>query len=254
MRFETFQDPVTMASDNFSKEVTDKAVMAVMKATGFDSVEPSALDILTQLSLNHAEALGALAKEQADMNCRTLVNLQDIMAALRLLRPRTGFEAQASVEGLIAFAVDPETTEASLSVEVASFPARPNNTVELPTAVKGSQGDDASSNPDRGGHIPAFAPPLPPAYTYKHTAVDAVHREDDPRSTFSKLISEEEMAICGDNAILHWFCVLTCCHFNEWMLTVREFCGPSASSTDRSFVRGGVEVGWMDGSISSLVL
>lgn len=178
-----------MASDKFSSDVTGAAVAKVCEVSGFDAIEESAHEVLTQLALNQVEALGRLAKNQADMNGRTLVNLQDIMGALRNLRPRTGFESQASVGGLAAFAADPKAAEASLSVEVASFPARRNNRVALPSQHTPDPifpSPSSSSSSARGdgaplAHVPPFAPALPPAYTYRHTLVNATQREKDPR-------------------------------------------------------------------------
>ena len=88
------------------------------------------MDVFTQLVLKYVEAVGKLAKDQADLGERNVVNLHDIISAFAHLRPRADLESlnAYSLESLVRFAHDPES-ERSLNCEVPNFPVQKNAVV-----------------------------------------------------------------------------------------------------------------------------
>ena len=133
-------------TDKFSQQIVGNALASVCQDVGFDTVEasgascpgwssrlwrgppfggtsqqpshahppssrPTAMDVFTQLVLKYVEAIGKLAKDQADLGERNVVNLHDIISAFAHLRPRADLESlnTYSLDSLVRFAHDPES-------------------------------------------------------------------------------------------------------------------------------------------------
>lgn len=156
-----FKHSDSMATE-FSRTVTQATVAQIAETTGFDSMQQSALDILSDLLLRYIGEIGATAHSYAELSHRAAPSADDLLMAFK--------ELGIKVEDILAY------TNAQEEVPFAhTMPPYPmQRTPKWPPTF-------AQRKEDPPKHMPAWLPALPDKHTYMSTPSFAGHDTDAKR-------------------------------------------------------------------------
>ncbi|CAH0486873.1 unnamed protein product [Peronospora farinosa] len=166
------------SGDLFARNLSAMSVAHVARGVGFDAVEKSALDALTEILAKYIQRIGGAAKDIAELAGRTQPKATDVGQALQDLEPNP-----VDIKDLIKTL---GTAKRPFPRDVPAFPARKRdiagNTIEQ-TKIGRREGLPL--------HVPSFLPPLPNRHTYSSDSRLVVEREQDTKRQRLELISEK---------------------------------------------------------------
>uniref|UniRef100_M4BRY6 Transcription initiation factor TFIID subunit 8 n=1 Tax=Hyaloperonospora arabidopsidis (strain Emoy2) TaxID=559515 RepID=M4BRY6_HYAAE len=159
------------SGDLFARNLSVMSVAHVAKGVGFDAVQKSAADALSEI-------LAKSAKDMAELAGRTQVKATDVVQALQDLEP-SAVDMKDLVKTL-------GTAKRPFPRDVPAFPARKRD-VSSSTMEQTKIGRREQLPP----HVPSFVPPLPNRHTYSSESRLVVEREQDTKRQRLELISEK---------------------------------------------------------------
>ncbi|RLN54056.1 hypothetical protein BBJ29_008311 [Phytophthora kernoviae] len=166
------------SGDLFARNLSVMALAHIARGVGFDAVQKSAADALSEILAKYIQRIGSAAKDIAELAGRTQPKGTDVVQALQDLEP-----APVEFKDLIKAL---ETAKRPFPRDVPAFPARKRdisgNTIEQ-TKIGRREGLPA--------HVPSFLPPLPNRHTYSSDSRLVVDREQDTKRTRLELLSEK---------------------------------------------------------------
>ncbi|KDP27259.1 hypothetical protein JCGZ_19958 [Jatropha curcas] len=154
------------SADEFSRAVAKIAVAQVCESTGFQSFQQSALEVLSDVTVQYIHNLGKLAQSYANLACRTGSNTFDIIQGLEELGSPQGFTGASDNDRCIASSgVVKElvqyvtiTEEIPFAYSIPPFPVV-RERKPAPSFLQIGEG-----SPEE--HIPAWLPAFPDPQTY----------------------------------------------------------------------------------------
>mmetsp|Transcript_19838 Transcript_19838/g.27700 ORF Transcript_19838/g.27700 Transcript_19838/m.27700 type:complete len:297 (+) Transcript_19838:65-955(+) len=154
----------------YAKLLTKITVAQTCKELGFESVQESVLDSLTEITKKYIEELGRLSHRYTELAARTETNFYDIYHSFK--------DLGVSFDDLSLFGS--VSDDLSFPKAVAPFPIK-KNIQEKETGI---------TTQESRSYIPSFLPPLPSSHAYVQTPLFA-DRMDDPRE-IRKLKSKQK--------------------------------------------------------------
>ncbi|KAG1701933.1 hypothetical protein DVH05_010423 [Phytophthora capsici] len=170
--------PGLSSGDLFARNLSVMSVAHIARGVGFDAVQKSAADALTEILAKYIQRIGGAAKDVAELAGRTQPKATDVAQALQDLEP-----APVEIRDLVKTL---ETAKRPFPRDVPAFPARKRdisgNTIEQ-TKIGRREGLPP--------HVPSFLPPLPNRHTYSSDSRLVVDREQDTKRQRLELLSEK---------------------------------------------------------------
>jgi transcription initiation factor TFIID subunit 8 len=158
-------------SDDFGRAVSRMAVAQICESAGFDGFKKSALDSLSDVTIQYLCDLGKTARFYANLSGRTQCHFFDIVRSFEdiIIGASQGFLGASSSDnclvnsGTIKELIDfvGSNDEIPFAQPVPRFPVIRDRKL-IPTFEK-------MSEVPPGKHIPAWLPALPDPHTYLHT-------------------------------------------------------------------------------------
>ncbi|KAJ6755912.1 TRANSCRIPTION INITIATION FACTOR TFIID SUBUNIT 8 [Salix purpurea] len=187
-------------SDDFGRAVSRMAVAQICERVGFDGFKKSALDSLSDITIQYLSDLGKTASFYANLSGRTRCHFFDIARSFEdiLIGVSQGFLGASSSDnclvnsGTIKELIDfvGSTDEIPFVQLVPRFPIIRDRKL-IPTFEK-------MSEVPPGKHIPAWLPALPDPHTYLHTPMWN-ERLLDPRA---EKVEQARQRIKAERALL----------------------------------------------------
>ncbi|KUF85517.1 Transcription initiation factor TFIID subunit 3 [Phytophthora nicotianae] len=166
------------SGDLFVRNLSVMSVAHIARGVGFDAVQKSAADALTEILAKYIQRIGASAKEIAELAGRAQPKATDVVQAFQDLEP-----APVEIKDLIKTL---ETAKRPFPRDVPAFPARKRD-------ISGNTIEQAKIGRREGlpPHVPSFLPPLPNRHTYSSESRLVVEREQDTKRQRLELLSEK---------------------------------------------------------------
>ncbi|KAG6584579.1 Transcription initiation factor TFIID subunit 3 [Phytophthora cinnamomi] len=166
------------SGDLFARNLSVMSVAHVARGVGFDAVQKSAADALTEILAKYIQRIGGAAKDIAELAGRTQPKATDVVQALQDLEP-----APVELKDLVKTL---ETAKRPFPRDVPAFPARKRD-------ISGNAIEQTKIGRREGlpPHVPSFLPPLPNRHTYSSDSRLVVDREQDTKRTRLELLSEK---------------------------------------------------------------
>ncbi|KAE9019965.1 hypothetical protein PR003_g13278 [Phytophthora rubi] len=166
------------SGDLFARNLSVMSVAHVARGVGFDAVQKSAADALTEILAKYIQRIGGAAKDIAELAGRTQPKATDVMQALQDLEP-----APVELKDLVKTL---ETAKRPFPRDVPPFPARKRD-------ISGNAIEQTKIGRREGlpPHVPSFLPPLPNRHTYSSESRLVVDREQDTKRTRLELLGEK---------------------------------------------------------------
>ncbi|ETM03651.1 hypothetical protein, variant 2 [Phytophthora nicotianae] len=166
------------SGDLFARNLSVMSVAHIARGVGFDAVQKSAADALTEILAKYIQRIGASAKEIAELAGRAQPKATDVVQAFQDLEP-----APVEIKDLIKTL---ETAKRPFPRDVPAFPARKRD-------ISGNTIEQAKIGRREGlpPHVPSFLPPLPNRHTYSSESRLVVEREQDTKRQRLELLSEK---------------------------------------------------------------
>ena len=136
--------------DQFAREIAKIVVVQICKNEGFDSIQASALDALTDILVKYIEELGYGAHLYAELSCRTDCNFLDLCLALK--------DCNVTLRELLDYSTN--TEEIPFAKPIPPFPIKPAEVRPI---------DVEENDPNRPEYVPYYLPPFPEKHTYIFT-------------------------------------------------------------------------------------
>ncbi|CAH0479872.1 unnamed protein product [Peronospora belbahrii] len=166
------------SGDVFARNLSAMSVAHVARGVGFDTIQKSAVDALTEIMAKYIHRIGGAAKDIAELAGRSQPKATDVIQVLQDLEPN-----QIEIKDLVKTL---GTAKLPFPRDVPAFPARKRdiagNTIEQ-TKIGRREGLPP--------HVPSFLPPLPNRHTYSSDSRLVVEREQDIKRQRLELISEK---------------------------------------------------------------
>merc|ERR1712137_715514 len=128
--------------DHFARELIKVAVVQICQEAGFQSIQSSALESLSDILISDLEERGYGTHLYAESSCRTDANFLDLSLALR--------DCNSSIKELIEYSN--QVDEKPFAKPIPPFPIR---------------ADEVKS--ERPDYVPSYLPPFPGKHTYIFT-------------------------------------------------------------------------------------
>ncbi|KAF5201380.1 Transcription initiation factor tfiid subunit [Thalictrum thalictroides] len=162
-------------SDDYGRAISKIAVSQICENVGFESLQQSSLDLLSEITLRYLRDLGKTAHFYANIAGRSDCNVFDIIQGLEDLGPSQGdvkgsFESSSTVKEIMQYV---SLDDNPFAQDVTQFPLIKR---QKPTPSFLQVGETPEKE-----HIPAWLPAFPDRHTYIHTPVWN-ERKTDPRT------------------------------------------------------------------------
>ncbi|PIA63139.1 hypothetical protein AQUCO_00200871v1 [Aquilegia coerulea] len=162
-------------NDEYGRAISKIAVAQICENVGFESLQQSALDHLSEITIRYLRDLGKTAHFYANLAGRSDCNVFDIIQGLEDLGPSQGevkdsFASSSTVKEIMQYV---SLDDIPFACDVTQFPLIKK---QKPTPSFLQVGE----TPDKE-HIPAWLPAFPDRHTYVHTPVWN-ERKTDPRT------------------------------------------------------------------------
>ena len=157
--------------DLFGRAIAKIAVAQICDSLGFNGIQHSALDALSDVAIRYISDLGRTSRYCANLAGRTDCNVFDVLLALEELSTSQGFPgASDSHHCLVNSGVVRELSQYVMVTDEAPF-AR--SISQFPVSHQGKSFASFSQKGELtpGNHIPDWLPSFPDPHTYIHTPV-----------------------------------------------------------------------------------
>ncbi|KAL4101464.1 hypothetical protein PRIC1_005216 [Phytophthora ramorum] len=166
------------SGDLFARNLSVMSVAHIARGVGFDAVQKSAADALTEILAKYIQRIGGTAKDIAELAGRTQPKATDVVQAMQDLEP-----APVEIKDLVKTL---ETAKRPFPRDVPAFPARKRD-------ISGNAIEQTKIGRREGlpPHVPSFLPPLPNRHTYSSDSRLVVEREQDTKRSRLELLGEK---------------------------------------------------------------
>ncbi|GAN04699.1 bromodomain associated domain protein [Mucor ambiguus] len=180
-------------SDDYTFEVNEKVVSIVAKETGFQGIEPQALEAFTSLLDSYVDKMLSSAHRFAELGNRAKPNIHDITRSLE----NSGVEISNFKEYLHTKVNDTKTAKLKKKYfktqkMTSTLESIPNF---LPSDNEDSE-DEAEDHTTEGGmptYVPRHLPSFPSKHSFRQTPI-YINRPDDPQKV-RELTSEQSRTV-----------------------------------------------------------
>jgi transcription initiation factor TFIID subunit 8 len=164
--------------DEFGRAIAKAAVSQILQAAGFDGSRKSAIDTLSDLTINYILTLGKASSSYANLAGRTSANLFDLVQGLEDLNFSQVGSGNCFADSGVLMELR-RFVDAEDPVPFAQFvPKFPICRVPRRTVTINQIGEELIGKK----HIPGWLPAYPAPHTYMHTDVwPETERNRDPR-------------------------------------------------------------------------
>jgi len=164
-------------SDQFARAVLKVAIAQLCQYAGFNGIQQSACEALTEILSKYIEEIGRTSHMYAELACRTECNYNDLKLAFN--------DIGVSINELSVYAT--QNDEMPLNKPVPRFPVRKKRETSQPPEFR----EEPEESPL--DHIPPFLPPFPDKHAFKETPTFE-QQVSDPRQ-IRKLKSKQNRQV-----------------------------------------------------------
>ncbi|KAI9360112.1 Bromodomain associated-domain-containing protein [Pilaira anomala] len=181
------------SSDAFTSEANEKVVAIIAKETGFQGIQPQALESMSNMLGSYIEKMLTSAHLFAELGNRAKPNIHDITRSLE----NVGIQINTFQEYLATHVNDNETV-AKTSKYFKTSRSNKSTLEQIPEFLpsENEESDDEEEEDTEGG-VPTYVPPHLPSFPSKHSFRQTpiyIQRPDDPQKV-RELNSEQSRTV-----------------------------------------------------------
>ncbi|KAG2208101.1 hypothetical protein INT47_010463 [Mucor saturninus] len=178
--------------DAFTSDINEKVVSIIAKETGFQGIQPQALDSLSNILGSYIEKMLSSAHLYAELGNRAKPNIHDITRSLE----NVGVQLNTFQEYLTTHLNDNETA-AKTSKFFKTVKSNKSTLEEIPEFLPSENEESEEEEEDTEGGVPTYVPRHLPSFPSKHSFRQTpiyIQRPDDPQKV-RELNSEQSRTV-----------------------------------------------------------
>ncbi|KAI7896561.1 uncharacterized protein EV154DRAFT_547215 [Mucor mucedo] len=178
--------------DAFTSDINEKVVSIIAKETGFQGIQPQALDSLSNILGSYIEKMLSSAHLYAELGNRAKPNIHDITRSLE----NVGVQLSTFQEYLTTHLNDNETA-AKTSKFFKTVKSNKSTLEEIPEFLPSENEESEEEEEDTEGGVPTYVPRHLPSFPSKHSFRQTpiyIQRPDDPQKV-RELNSEQSRTV-----------------------------------------------------------
>ncbi|GAA5799209.1 Bromodomain associated-domain-containing protein [Helicostylum pulchrum] len=180
------------SSDVFTSEANEKVVAIIAKETGFQGIQPQAMESLSNILGSYIEKMLTSAHLFAELGNRAKPNIHDITRSLE----NVGIQINTFQEYLATHINDNETvTKTSKYFKTAK--SNKSTLEQIPEFLPSENEESDEEDEDTENGVPTYVPPHLPSFPSKHSFRQTpiyIQRPDDPQKV-RELNSEQSRTV-----------------------------------------------------------
>ncbi|KAG2235971.1 Bromodomain associated-domain-containing protein [Thamnidium elegans] len=180
------------SSDAFTSEANEKVVAIIAKETGFQGIQPQAMESLSNILGSYIEKMLTSAHLFAELGNRAKPNIHDITRSLE----NVGIQINTFQEYLATHINDNETV-AKTSKYFKTAKSNKSTLEQIPEFLPSENEESDEEDEDTENGVPTYVPPHLPSFPSKHSFRQTpiyIQRPDDPQKV-RELNSEQSRTV-----------------------------------------------------------
>ncbi|GAA5807920.1 hypothetical protein MFLAVUS_001300 [Mucor flavus] len=180
------------SSDAFTSEANEKVVAIIAKETGFQGIQPQAMESLSNILGSYIEKMLTSAHLFAELGNRAKPNIHDITRSLE----NVGIQINTFQEYLATHINDNETV-AKTSKYFKTAKSNKSTLEQIPEFLPSENEESDEEDEDTENGLPTYVPPHLPSFPSKHSFRQTpiyIQRPDDPQKV-RELNSEQSRTV-----------------------------------------------------------